>query len=408
VQSWSSPPVPRLAELGLGDGPPPRVPDTASGQQVELTGTDGRLTMYVCGITPYDATHIGHAATYLLFDTLQRVARDAGLSVRYVQNVTDVDDPLLERATQTGEDWTALAERETHLFRTDMTALRILPPDEYIGAVEAIPDIVQIVDKLREQGAAYELEGDIYFSVAAAPHLGVVSHLPVAEMIRLSAVRGGDPERAGKKDPLDCLLRKGPRDNEPAWDSPLGPGRPGWHVECAAIALRHLGPQIDVNGGGSDLIVPHHELGAAEAEVATGRAPFARAFVHQAMVGYHGEKMSKSKGNLVFVSSLLQRGTDPMAIRLALLAHTHRNDWEWREHDLVAAIDRLARWREAFARASAMPATDVLRRIREHLADGLDTPAALEVVDGWVAADGTNVEGPRQLAAAVDALLGII
>jgi L-cysteine:1D-myo-inositol 2-amino-2-deoxy-alpha-D-glucopyranoside ligase len=153
--------------------------------------------MYVCGITPYDATHLGHAATYLLFDELQRVARDAGKTVRYVQNVTDVDDPLLERAVQTGEDWTAIAERETQLFREDMTALRVLAPDEYIGAVEAIPDITRAIVTLRDQGAAYDVDGDTYFAVSAAPDFGEVSHLPVAEMVRLSGERGGDPDRTG-------------------------------------------------------------------------------------------------------------------------------------------------------------------------------------------------------------------
>jgi L-cysteine:1D-myo-inositol 2-amino-2-deoxy-alpha-D-glucopyranoside ligase len=408
VHSWQSPPVPDLAAHGLGTGPLPRVHDTASGSLVELTGTDGLLTMYVCGITPYDATHLGHAATYLLFDLVQRVARDAGLAVRYVQNVTDVDDPLLERAAQTGDEWTAIAERETQLFRTDMTALRVLAPDEYIGAVEAIPDIVQIVDKLRAQGAAYELDGDIYFSVASAADLGSLSHLPVEEMIRLSGVRGGDPDRPGKKDPLDCLLWKGPRENEPSWESPLGPGRPGWHVECAAIALRHLGPQIDVNGGGSDLVFPHHELGAAEATVVTGKRPFARAFVHQAMVGYQGEKMSKSKGNLVFVSKLLRDGADPMAIRLALLAHDHRHDWEWHDDELQSATQQLARWRFAFGRTSAPAADDVVRRLREALANGIDAPAAVSVVDEWAAADGGEPEAPVQVAQAVDALLGIV
>ena len=408
MHSWSSAPVPTLAEHGFGAGPLPRVHDTATGDLIELTGTDGQLTMYVCGITPYDATHLGHAATYLLFDLVQRVARDAGLTVRYVQNVTDVDDPLLERAAQTGDEWTAIAERETELFRTDMAAVRVLAPDEYIGAVEAIPDIVQIIDQLRSRGAAYELDGDIYFSVAAAPDLGSLSHLPVDEMIRLSAIRGGDPERPGKKDPLDCLLWKGPRDDEPSWESPLGPGRPGWHVECAAIALRHLGPQIDVNGGGSDLIFPHHELGAAESTVVTGRRPFARAFVHQAMVGYQGEKMSKSKGNLVFVSKLLRDGADPMAIRLALLAHDHRHDWEWHDDDLAAATQRLARWRQAFSRPSAPVADDVVRKLRGVLSNGINAPAALTTVDEWAATDGTDPDAGRRVAAAVDALLGIV
>ena len=408
MQSWASPEVPDLSQAGLGRGRAPRVPDTSTGELVEVGGTDGVMRMYVCGITPYDATHLGHAATYLLFDVIQRVCRDAGLTVQYVQNVTDVDDPLLQRAAQTGEDWVELAERETQLFREDMTALRVIAPDHYIGAVEAIPGIVEIVESLRDRGAAYDLDGDIYFSVAAAPHFGEVGSYSVDEMVRLSAERGGDPERPGKKDALDCLLWQAARPGEPAWDAPVGRGRPGWHVECAAIAMRYLGPQIDINGGGSDLIFPHHELSAAEAVVVTGEWPFAQAFVHQGMVGYQGEKMSKSRGNLVFVSRLRASGVDPMAIRLALLAHEPGSDWEWYDDEIVLARTRLDRWRAAFARSTAAPAATAVERLRAELVDGLRTPAALTVVDAWADTDGDDTHAPGQMAAAVDALLGVV
>src|SRR3954454_21078502 len=305
-------------------------------------------------------------------------------------------------------DWVALAERETELFREDMAALRVLAPDHYVGAVEAIPGIIEVVEALRDRGAAYELEGDVYFSVSAAPHFGEIGHYSLEEMLRLSAERGGDPARPGKKDPLDCLLGQAARPGEPAWDSPLGRGRPGWHVECAAIALRHLGPVIDIQGGGTDLVFPHHELGAAEASVVTGQWPFARTFVHQAMVAYQGEKMSKSLGNLVFVSALRRTGVDPMAIRLALLAHDHRSDWEWRHGELTAAERRLERWRAAFARDAAPPAAPVVEDIRAALADGLRTPDALAVIDAWTATAGEDVKAPARVAAAVDALLGIV
>jgi L-cysteine:1D-myo-inositol 2-amino-2-deoxy-alpha-D-glucopyranoside ligase len=364
--------------------------------------------MYVCGITPYDATHLGHASTFLLFDELQRVCRDAGKRVRYVQNVTDVDDPLLERAVQTGEDWTVIAERETELFRDDMAALRVIAPDAYIGAVEAIPDIVATIVALRDAGAAYELDGDTYFSVAAASDFGEVGHLGVAEMVRLSGERGGDPLRPGKKDPLDCLLWQSARPGEPAWDSELGRGRPGWHVECAAIAMTHLGPTIDVQGGGDDLVFPHHELSAAEAEVVTGSHPFARAYVHQAMVGYDGEKMSKSKGNLVLVSKLRSAAVDPMAIRLALLAHRHDAAWEWHDSEIDTAAQRLRRWRDALGRSSGPAADGLVFSLRAALRHGLDTPAALEAVDVWAATDGDEAAAPTQVATAVDALLGIV
>jgi L-cysteine:1D-myo-inositol 2-amino-2-deoxy-alpha-D-glucopyranoside ligase len=409
VRSWPAPEVPRIE--GSSADEPVRVRDSSTGRLVELGASRDELSMYVCGITPYDATHLGHAATYLLFDEVQRVARDAGKRVRYVQNVTDVDDPLLERAVQTGEDWTAIAERETQLFREDMAALRVIPPQAYIGAVEAIPDIVDAVEVLRDRGAAYDVEGDTYFSVSSAPDFGEVSHLSVPDMVRLSGERGGDPDRPGKKDPLDSLLWQSARPGEPAWDSSLGHGRPGWHVECAAIALKHLGATIDVQGGGDDLVFPHHEMSAAQAAVITGEHPFARAFVHQAMVGYDGEKMSKSRGNLVLVSKLRSDGVDPMAIRLALLAHRHDAAWEWHDAEINAAVARLDRWRAAFARPAGPPAAPLIDALRHALRNGLDTPAALDAVDTWAGtdgADGADAAAPKTAATAVDALLGIV
>jgi L-cysteine:1D-myo-inositol 2-amino-2-deoxy-alpha-D-glucopyranoside ligase len=407
VHSWAAVEVPRLADLGFGTADPPRVHDTASGSLVTVGADSDDVRIYVCGITPYDATHLGHAATYLLFDVLQRVCLDAGRTVHYVQNVTDIDDPLLERAVQTGEDWTAIADRETELFRSDMAALRILPPEHYIGAVEAIPDIVKVVETLRDKGAGYDVDNDIYFSVGASEHFGEVGHYSVEDMVRLFGERGGDPQRPGKKDQLDCLLWQGARPGEPAWESSIGRGRPGWHVECTAIALKHLGPVIDVQGGGTDLVFPHHEMGAAEAGVTTGKWPFAHAFVHQAMVGYDGEKMSKSRGNLVLVSRLRET-VDPMAIRVALLAHYHRHDWLWHDDEIHAAVQRLEGWRAAFARATAPEAHRLVAELRVALGNGLDTPAALAAVDEWVAADGDDPQAGQLAAAAVDALLGII
>ncbi|MGB8652794.1 MAG: cysteine--1-D-myo-inosityl 2-amino-2-deoxy-alpha-D-glucopyranoside ligase, partial [Mycobacteriales bacterium] len=340
MQSWPAAEVPTLP------APPApvtlRVHDTASAALVPVEPRDGTARLYVCGITPYDATHLGHAATYLAFDTLVRVWRDQGHQVLYVQNVTDIDDPLLERAARDGVHWEHVAERETALFRSDMTSLRVLPPTWYVGAVEAMEEIAALVVRLQDTGAAYSVDGDVYFSVAAAEHFGSVGNLDVATMLALSAERGGDPDRPGKKDPLDCLLWMQQRDGEPGWPSPLGTGRPGWHVECTAIALNRLGDTLDVQGGGSDLVFPHHELSAAEAEVATGVWPFARAYVHGGMVGLDGEKMSKSLGNLVFVSKLLAAGTEPAALRLALLGEHYRADREWTDATLATGTARLA------------------------------------------------------------------
>ncbi|WP_329178651.1 cysteine--1-D-myo-inosityl 2-amino-2-deoxy-alpha-D-glucopyranoside ligase [Streptomyces decoyicus] len=407
MHAWPASEVPALP----GQGRDLRIHDTATGGRVTLDpGPVARI--YVCGITPYDATHMGHAATYNAFDLVQRVWLDTKHQVHYVQNVTDVDDPLLERAVATGDDWTALAERETALFREDMTALRMLPPRHYIGAVESIPGIVPLVERLREAGAAYELDGDTYFSVESDAHFGEVSGLDAAAMRLLSAERGGDPEREGKKNPLDPMLWMAARDGEPSWDgASLGRGRPGWHIECVAIALDHLGMGFDVQGGGSDLAFPHHEMGASHAQALTGEYPFAKAYVHAGMVALNGQKMSKSKGNLVFVSTVRRDGTDPAAIRLALLAHHYRADWEWTDAVLAEAEERLARWRAAVSRPDGPSADALLEEIRTALADDLDSPAALEAVDRWAAAQtsggGTDEGAPGLVSRAVDALLGV-
>ncbi len=399
--------MPSLASEGLGTGPAPVVHDTASGAPRPLDGEgEGDARLYVCGITPYDATHLGHAATYLTFDLLQRTWLDQGRGVSYTQNVTDVDDPLLERAAATGIDWVELAERETQLFREDMTALRILAPENYIGAVESIDLVVDLVGRLEKAGAVYAVDDDLYFAVHADPDFGSVSGWDAQTMARIFGERGGDPERAGKRDPLDCLLWQAERPGEPAWDSRLGRGRPGWHVECAAIALAHLGTDFDVQGGGSDLVFPHHEMSASEATVATGER-FARSYVHAGMVGFEGEKMSKSKGNLVLVSALRGEGRDPMAIRLALLAHHYRSDWEWFDAELTSAEARLATWREAVSRGSAAPAAPVVAALRAALADDLDAPAALAAVDAWATQPGDDTAAPGQVRLAVDALLGV-
>ena len=372
--------------------------------------------MYACGITPYDATHIGHAATFLAWDLLVRAWHDAGHNVIYVQNVTDVDDPLLERAARDAEDWRDLAAREIARYRGDMEALRVLPPARLVGAVEALPVIEQLSRRLAERGSLYDLEGDLYFSRASDPDFGSVSRLDPATMAVLFAERGGDPARPGKKDPLDALVWLAARPGEPSWASSFGPGRPGWHVECAAIATEYLSRVFDVQAGGSDLIFPHHEMSASHARVALGDGlhargeggvrAFARHYVHAGMVRLDGEKMSKSLGNLVFVSSLLAMGTDPMAIRLAILAHRYSHDWDWTAAGLAEAEQRLARWRAAVGRlaqadrppdpASQPGAQDpasqpgalaaaeaVLAAVRERMADDLDAPGALAAVDGW-------------------------
>ncbi|GAA1092861.1 cysteine--1-D-myo-inosityl 2-amino-2-deoxy-alpha-D-glucopyranoside ligase [Nocardiopsis metallicus] len=366
--------------------------------------------MYACGITPYDAAHLGHAFTYLTFDLVNRVWRDAGHDVNYVQNTTDIDDPLLERAEATGVDWRDLAHREIDVFREDMAALSIIPPTSYVGVVESVDLISELAVRIRETGAAYEIDGDLYFSAAAASKFGEISNLRREEMLDLFGQRGGDPQRVEKKDPLDWLLWRAERPGEPAWDSPLGRGRPGWHIECSAIALDRLGPSFDLNGGGSDLIFPHHEMGAAETRCATGQ-PNAHNHLHVGMVGLNGEKMSKSLGNLVFVSKLRRQGVDPAVIRLAMLSHHYRAPWEWTDAELPAATERAERWRAATALGSGPDAAPVLAAVRASLAEDLDSPAALLAVDAWADAaltgGGTDTQAPGLVRTTVDTLLGV-
>ncbi len=410
MRAWSAPEVPQLHVTA----PSVALHDTATGGQVTVA-PEGAARLYVCGITPYDATHLGHAATYIGFDLLNRAWRNAGLDVTYVQNVTDVDDPLLERATKVHVDWVELAERETELFRQDMQALRVLPPAHYIGAVESIPLVVDMIAALQAAGAVYRVDDDLYYSVNADPGFGDESGYDRATMLRFFGERGGDPDRAGKKDPLDCVVWRGAREGEPSWPSPFGPGRPGWHIECAAIAVQHLGGAFDVQGGGSDLVFPHHEMCAGHAQVVAPGTPFAQVYSHAGMVGYDGEKMSKSRGNLVFVSALRNSDIDPMGIRLALMRHHFRADWEWTDAELFDAVDDVATWRRAVALGAGAPAAPVVTEVLAALADDLDAPRATAAIDAWAAAtlgtdglaDTSDPDAALAIVGVVDAALGI-
>ncbi|WP_130177498.1 cysteine--1-D-myo-inosityl 2-amino-2-deoxy-alpha-D-glucopyranoside ligase [Cryobacterium sp. SO1] len=422
MRAWSHPVIPSIP--GASDAP--RLHDTATDSIVEAKPNDV-ARLYVCGITPYDATHLGHAATYLAFDTLQRVWLDGGYRVHYAQNVTDVDDPLLERATATGVDWRELAASQTDLFRADMESLGIIPPNDFVAVTDVIDDISAAVLQLRESALAYRVStpdalptpdgpgADLYFDIRAAERqapwtLGEESNYDVETMLTLFAQRGGDPDRAGKRDRLDPLLWRAARAGEPAWESPVGAGRPGWHIECSVIALAELGTDFTVQGGGSDLIFPHHDMSAGHAAALSGH-PLAKVYSHTGMVAYQGEKMSKSLGNLVLVSRLRAAGSDPRAIRLALLAQHYRTDWEWTAAQLADAEARLAAWTLAFSPSAAggsvsafESAAAVVERMRAALVTDLDTRGALAAVDEAVAA---GVDDRALIAAAIDALLGV-
>ncbi|MGN7247150.1 cysteine--1-D-myo-inosityl 2-amino-2-deoxy-alpha-D-glucopyranoside ligase [Janibacter anophelis] len=411
MRAWPSPHLPVVP----GDPVALRLHDVARDEVAPVEAADP-ARVYVCGVTPYDTTHMGHAATYVTFDLVNRALRDGGRAVTYVQNVTDVDDPLFERAARDGVDWRELGQEQIALFLEDMTALGVIPPEHFMGVMESMPEIIASVQALVKRGVTYEVEEDgvrdTYLDLTAAGGLGELSHLDRDTMLEFSAERGGDPQRPGKRDPLDPMLWRGERDGEPAWDAgALGRGRPGWHIECTAIAMAHLGDRIDVQGGGTDLVFPHHEMSVVQAEALTGERPFAAHTAHQAMVAYDGEKMSKSKGNLVRVSTLRAEGVDPMAIRLVLLGHHYRGEWEWVDTDLTAAQERLERWRSGLSTDGGPDATQTIAAVREALADDLDTPTALAAVDAWVETslgEGGDVRSaPGELARAIDALLGV-
>jgi L-cysteine:1D-myo-inositol 2-amino-2-deoxy-alpha-D-glucopyranoside ligase len=411
MKAWSDLYIPPIDErFNLGEL---SLHDTAS-QSIKPLSRKSVYRMYVCGITPYDATHLGHANTYLAFDLANRYLRATGAQVKYVQNITDIDDPLLERAARDGINWKDLAYSQIELFKSDMVALHVIPPAHYIGAVEAIPQVIAAIKVLQSKGTVYSVNHDLYFEVRSDSDFGRRSHLNQSEALELFAQRGGDPTKVGKKDPLDALLWLAQRPGEPGWKSEFGIGRPGWHIECCAIALNNLDIEedevtsIDIQGGGSDLIFPHHEMSAAQSKMINGRE-FATHYVHAGMIGLDGEKMSKSKGNLVLVSNLLREGRDAMAIRLALLSHHYRSDHMWTDNDLAKAEMLLDEMRIALSRMEVAPTDETINEIIAALANDLDTPRAINSMQDWLAAtDAGKVGGsPGELSRAIDTLLGI-
>ena len=411
MNSWASVAIPPL-DMNLTI-PTLSLWDTArnSSQPLEQKSL---YRLYVCGITPYDATHLGHAATYLTFDLVNRYLRAGGAEVRFVQNITDIDDPLLERADRDGVDWKDLAQSQIDLFRGDMVNLHIIPPDHYIGVVEAMGLVTKSITTLQERQTTYAVENDLYFSVRSDSAFGQRSHYSQEKMVEIFAERGGDPLRAGKRDPLDALLWLAHRDGEPSWPSSHGEGRPGWHIECCAIALHYLAPDdisatsIDIQGGGSDLIFPHHEMSAAQGQILQGR-PFASHYVHAGMIGLDGVKMSKSLGNLVFVSKLVASGVDPMAIRWALMESHYSTDRSWSDELLAESISWIDRTRRALSMMEAAPTRPVVEAIVTAQSNNLDTPTSLTAIKSWVVESESGSQGghPGELSRAMDALLGI-
>ncbi len=371
-----------------------RLHDTRRGEVVPFEPADRVVTMYTCGITPYDSTHLGHAATYLTYDVLQRRLRDMGHETRCVRNITDVDDSILPKARELGVHYLDLAAAELARFDADMESLEMLPAWSEPRATSAIADIRGFIGMVLDRGYAYEAGGAVYFEVAKHQRFGELSGYDRSRMLEYAAERGGNVDDPNKRDPLDFVLWQPSLPDEPAWESLWGPGRPGWHIECSALALRELGTTIDLHGGGSDLIFPHHECELAQSEAATGE-PFVRHWMHQAMVRMDGEKMSKSLGNLVFVSELTMLW-DPRAIRLACVSHHYRYSWEWHGELMPAASGRLARW------VAAGPGDAALEEVRACLDDDLDTPAAVAAIDAAAAAGSGVSEAAALLGVRTD------
>src|SRR5215207_5009615 len=364
--------------------------NTQSGQIERFTPRDGTVGLYVCGVTPYDTTHIGHAFTFLTFDILVRVMRQKGWDVTYVQNVTDIDDDILRKAKEVGLTWKQLGDRETARYLKDMRDLNWLEPDHYVRATDHIPEMLEIIQALVDKGYAYERGGNVYFSVSSDPEFGKLSHIPRDQMLPIANERGNTPDDPNKRDPLDFVLWQAAAPGEPTWNSPWGPGRPGWHIECSAMATRYLGPMVDIHGGGSDLIFPHHECEIAQTEPITGQKPYVRYWMHTAMVEYQGEKMSKSLGNLVKVRDVLQT-YNPDAFRLYLLAHHYRTPWEYQDDEL----DEYARLADDIREAVNFPAYGIEQIVdvvpyREQffnaIEDDFNVPGAIAAVSEIVSA----------------------
>jgi L-cysteine:1D-myo-inositol 2-amino-2-deoxy-alpha-D-glucopyranoside ligase len=366
--------------------------------------------IYVCGITPYDATHLGHAATYLAFDLINRYQHLAGNRLDFVENITDIDDPLLVRAKRDSIDWKVLAENQIDLFLTDMTALRVIPPNNLVTVTSSMKIIEDFITLLDQRGFLYQIENDHYFSVER-----FLEDMPLSsdEAIKIFSERGGDPERAGKRHPLDPVVWMAHQGDDPSWESKFGLGRPGWHVECTAIAVHYLDsanadPIIQIQGGGSDLIFPHHYMSEQIVRAAYGRG-FANNYVHSAMIHLDGEKMSKSKGNLVFVSKLLSRGIDPMVIRWALLSGHYQQDRSWSDELLQKSISEVSLLRSALAQSEVAETKELIQSIISDLANNLDTPAALNRLIAWAKSSQSSpkVNESGLVSRGIDSLLGL-
>lgn len=409
MRSWPEvylPPAPSSIQA-----PVLKLYDSYKNEKVEIH--QKQVSSYVCGITPYDATHLGHAATYLSFDLIHRYLLARGHDLVFAENITDIDDPLLERAARDKIDWRLLATNQIDLFVSDMTALHVIPPQHYRGVVESMDSITRFIQACQDKGLSYFVEKDLYLDLSQVKDFPKSLPLSLDEAIQIFQERGGDPDRAGKRHPLDPLLWRSHRENEPEWSSPVGTGRPGWHIECTAIALNSLpsgvNTSISIQGGGSDLIFPHHYMTALQAKALTN-LDFSSAYVHAAMIGLDGEKMSKSKGNLVFVSQLLSSGVRSSVIRVALMLQHYQTDRMWNQALISQANQVVDRLEMNLARNEVAPTLPIIQQIVEALSDNIDTPKVFEILADWcIQSESGEVGGSTgELSRALDTYLGIV
>lgn len=394
-----------------------RLYNTLSQQVEELVFPDGVVKMYVCGITPYDTTHLGHARVSVVYDTLRRYLERQGLQVRYVQNVTDIDEPLFERARRDGVRWQDLGAQQTQRYLESLERLNVQRPEYYVTATSAIPQMVPIIEQLIEQGHAYVRNGTVYYHAASYEQFGQLAHADYPALLAMANQMGNHPDDPQKRDPIDFVLWQPSQPDEPAWESPWGAGRPGWHIECSTLAMQYLGNQVDIHGGGTDLIFPHHACEIAQAEPVTGVTPFVRCWMHVGLVGLDGTKMSKSLGNMVFVDQVLATYSQA-ALRLALLNYPYHQPFEYRVQDVARAEE----WSNTIANAltvassqtaAVFDAADYQTRFWAALAENFDTPAAIQVlVDlagalNEAAASGQDVQSAQTVLRDMRDTLGV-
>ncbi len=391
-----------------------KVYNTMTRNKEAFTAQGRQVGIYVCGITPYDVTHLGHAFTYVFFDVVARYMRDQGFLVKYVQNLTDIDDDILKKASQLGKDWREVVSENAKLFLEDMRWLNNVQPDVFPRATDHIKDIIKTVESLIAKGHGYERKGNVYFPVDSDRNYGKLSKLSREKMLPIANERGNNPDDPNKRNPLDFVLWQARKPGEPSWKSPWGDGRPGWHIECTAMSTRHLGPTVDMHGGGSDLIFPHHESSIAQSECLTGK-PFVRYWMHTGMVRYRGEKMSKSLGNLVFIRTL-RENFRPNEVRLSILSHHYRSQWEFTDGQVETTRKRTDLfkdvWRAESGTGEPLDHSGYEKAFFEAMEDDFDTPKAIRALEELAAeirkSHGLDLSGAKAFMNRAFNILGLV